>query len=329
LYPADGAGAAFGCCVLSCRGMQPAKASEHAAMAAHDENVPILSLLRRRIASTTAGTIVNLGGGRRPAPGPTDGPSKVARASRTEAYRRPMGIAQRGAKHERASCALGTLAALGVCAATATGCTRGEPPAPPGSPSVALPDLPLPGLVASSPPGAVPLPPATGGAMGPTAPPGSAASSTPRGQTHDRPSASGAAFEARRDALWDAIVNDDPERAMPFFFPLEAYEQVKDVGDPGGDWRRRLVAAYKKDLHALHAQLGGDAGAARLVSLAVPDGRATWVEPGEEWNKVGYYRVYGSKLRFTTPDGAAGAFDVKSLIAWRGEWFVVHLSAIK
>jgi hypothetical protein len=114
---------------------------------------------------------------------------------------------------------------------------------------------------------------------------------------------------------------------MPFFFPLEAYEQVKDVGDPASDWKHRLVAAYERDIHALHARLA-DATSARLTTLEVPDARARWVEPGEEWNKLGYFRVFGSKLRYEA-DGESRAFEIKSLISWRGEWYVVHLSAIR
>jgi len=146
-------------------------------------------------------------------------------------------------------------------------------------------------------------------------------------QTHDKPLPSSPALDQRASALWAAIVRDDPGVAMPFFFPLDAYEQVKDVGDPAADWKHRLVSAYGRDIHALHAQLG-DAAAARLVSLEVPDARARWVEPGEEWNKLGYFRVFGSKLRYEI-DGDAAAIEIKSLISWRGEWYVVHLSAIQ
>jgi hypothetical protein len=52
------------------------------------------------------------------------------------------------------------------------------------------------------------------------------------------------------------------------------------------------------------------------------------VEPGEEWNKIGYFRVFDPKLRYEV-DGAGRSFTVKSLISWRGEWYVVHLNAIK
>ncbi|MFO0679897.1 MAG: hypothetical protein U0169_25460 [Polyangiaceae bacterium] len=146
-------------------------------------------------------------------------------------------------------------------------------------------------------------------------------------QTHDAP-VTDDAHDARVALLWDAIVADDPDRAMPFFFPLEAYEQVKDVGNPAADWKRRLVAAYKEDIHALAREIGSKRARAENVTLDVPKDRARWVEPGEEWNKIGYWRVFGSKLRFTI-DGKANHVDVRSLISWRGTWFVVHLRAIK
>jgi hypothetical protein len=114
---------------------------------------------------------------------------------------------------------------------------------------------------------------------------------------------------------------------MPFFFPLGAYAQVKDVADPAADWNRRLAAAYRRDIHALHARLA-ETSPAKLLGLSVPEERARWIEPGEEYNKIGYFRVFGSKLRFDV-DGRESSFDVKSLISWRGEWFIVHLSAIK
>jgi hypothetical protein len=201
-------------------------------------------------------------------------------------------------------------------AVAAGGCGRAEPPAPDASPSVALPELPAP-PGAASPAGSV-------AAAEPSVPVPDPATLP---QTHDLPPAQGAAFDGRRQALWDAIVTDDPDRAMPFFFPLGAYQQVKDVTDPAADWKHRLVAAYRRDIHALHARLGADAGAAKLVGFDVPEGRARWVEPGEEWNKIGYYRVFGSRLRYSV-GGDERALEVKSLISWRGQWFVVHLSAI-
>jgi hypothetical protein len=147
-------------------------------------------------------------------------------------------------------------------------------------------------------------------------------------QTRDRPRSSGPAYEARVHALWDAIVADDPELAMPAFFPVGAYKQVKAIPTPEADWKRRLVAAFARDIHHLHERLGGHASDATFVELEVASERARWVEPGDESNKIGYWRVYGSKLRYSI-GGAPGAFDVSSLISWRGEWYVVHLSGFK
>ncbi len=149
-------------------------------------------------------------------------------------------------------------------------------------------------------------------------------------QTRDRPSASGAEHEARVRAFWEGLVADDPDRALDFFFPVAAYAQVKDVANPLGDWRRRLVHNFERDVHALHAGLGQDP---ELVGLEVPDARARWVEPGEEYNKLGYYRVYGTVLRWTSrgANGTRRAHEapVSSLISWRGTWYVVHLTGFK
>ena len=147
-------------------------------------------------------------------------------------------------------------------------------------------------------------------------------------QTKDRPEASGAAYEARLASLWEGIAKDDPERAMPFFFPLAAYEQVKAISNAGSDWRRRLVVAYKRDIHALHKRLGEHPETVRFLRGEVPQDRARWVEPNEEYNKLGYYRVYGTRLVFEI-DGKERSFEVTSLISWRGEWYVVHLTGFK
>jgi hypothetical protein len=68
-------------------------------------------------------------------------------------------------------------------------------------------------------------------------------------QTRDMPAPTGA-VETRAAALWDAIVNDDPDRAMPFFFPVGAYEQTKAITNPAVDWKHRLIGNYLRDIHA-------------------------------------------------------------------------------
>lgn len=147
-------------------------------------------------------------------------------------------------------------------------------------------------------------------------------------QTRDRPAPTSDALTARARTLWDAITHDDPERAMPFFFPVSAYGQVKAVTSPSGDWKHRLVAAYTRDIRAMAKTLGKNAESATFVRLDVPDRAARWVEPNEEYNKLGYYRVFGARLVYSI-GGKERTFDISSLISWRGEWYVVHLTGFK
>lgn len=145
-------------------------------------------------------------------------------------------------------------------------------------------------------------------------------------QTRDRPTADGPAFEGRARALLEGLAHDDPERALPFFFPLAAYEQVKGIANPAGDWRRRLVGNYARDIHALAHEVGPDA---RFVRIEVPKA-VRWVEPNEEYNRLGYYRVYGAQIVYTKGESdRERAVRISSMIAWRGEWYVVHLTGFK
>jgi hypothetical protein len=227
----------------------------------------------------------------------------------------------------RTSAVLGLVGLLGVVA-----CHREEPPAPVGIDAAVAP-LPAPGADAHASPSPSPSPSTTSSSNVDAC--GGAAASVDAGpdpgtlpQTRDKPEATGAAFDARIAALWDAIVKDDPDRGMPFFFPVTAYEQVKAITNASSDWRRRLVAAYKRDVHALHARLGERAADAKLLRADVPQDRSRWVEPNEESNKLGYYRVYGTRLVYEI-DGKERSLEVTSLISWRGEWYVVHLSGFK
>ncbi|GAC1353070.1 MAG: hypothetical protein NVSMB1_22540 [Polyangiales bacterium] len=170
---------------------------------------------------------------------------------------------------------------------------------------------------------------------------------TPLPQTEVLPSPESASFRRRIDRLWDAIVNDAPERAEVAFFPMIAYQQVKAIPNPSADWKARLLAAFERDIHAYHRKLGGlphglhaatdaaIAGAigamdgARFLRIEVPMATAKWMQPGTEGNKLGYFRVLRAKIHFQTGEGAPGVLDVTSMISWRGEWFLVHLGGFK
>jgi hypothetical protein len=146
-------------------------------------------------------------------------------------------------------------------------------------------------------------------------------------QTDEKPVTTGDAFEERMTALARAIIADDSSLAVPSFFPIEAYKQVKKNTDPAGDWKNRLIAELKVDTHDAHNQLGTGAAQATYLGVDVPNA-AVWVKPGEEYNLIGYWRVYGTKLRFDV-GGSTKVIPASSLISWRGEWYLVHLGAIR
>jgi hypothetical protein len=147
----------------------------------------------------------------------------------------------------------------------------------------------------------------------------------PLAQTEDKPSTTSPFFQAAAERLFSAIVKDDPELALSFFFPVSAYQQVKDVQNPARDWEQRLVRLFRRDVHEYHRALGKRRGEARFVRLEVPEARAEWMKPGREGNRVGYFRVLRSRLIYADADAKERALEVTSLISWRGEWYVVHL----
>ena len=67
---------------------------------------------------------------------------------------------------------------------------------------------------------------------------------------------------------------------------------------------------------------------ATFLGVDVPNDQAVWIQPGEESNKLPYWRVYGTTLRYSVK-GETRTMPVTSLISWRGEWYVVHLGAVR
>ncbi|MBW8802816.1 MAG: hypothetical protein AUG49_07640 [Catenulispora sp. 13_1_20CM_3_70_7] len=142
-------------------------------------------------------------------------------------------------------------------------------------------------------------------------------------QTKVLPTPTDPQFLSGVNALWQGIVDDNPQEAMPFFFPESAYLQVKAIANPASDYKNRLIGFYTLDVHAAHRLLGADAKNAKLVGVSVPADQAQWILPGGEQNKLSYYRVYGSRLTYTV-GGRTKSFGLFSLISWRGQWYVVH-----
>ncbi len=144
-------------------------------------------------------------------------------------------------------------------------------------------------------------------------------------QTEQKPAISSPHFQRAMRLLFEAIRDDRPEAALPTFFPVLAYREVKAVAQPERDWKSRLVRNFERDVHEYHRQLGPSIDQAELVGVEVHDERARWMPPGTEGNKLGYWRVLRSELRIRDGRGKERKFELTSLISWRGEWYIVHL----
>ena len=156
--------------------------------------------------------------------------------------------------------------------------------------------------------------------------PGKAAPSTSplAADNHVEP-VGGADLQDRARALFEAIARDEPERAEVFWFPREPFVPLKDVKDAAKYWGQ-LHGAFRRDIRALHAKRASW-DASRYVRF---DGwsHPKWVKPGQEANKIGYFRAFHGQLCYAV--GASEyAIDVHTIITWQGRWFVTHLRKFK
>jgi hypothetical protein len=147
-------------------------------------------------------------------------------------------------------------------------------------------------------------------------------------QTDQLPAASSEQFTSAMQALWNGVVEDSVQPALPAFFPQSAYVQLKTgIADPAGDWTNRLVADYGLDIQAAHALIASEPSSAAFVGVSVPEQYAHWITPGVCANGIGYYEVANARLVYQF-GGQPRSFGIASLISWRGQWYVVHLGAI-
>jgi hypothetical protein len=125
-------------------------------------------------------------------------------------------------------------------------------------------------------------------------------------------------------ALWRGIVDDSDAAALPAFFPASAYVQVKQLPNAAEDYRDRLLPNFRADLHAAHRLVFEGPGRPVLAGVRVPHEWA-WITPGYCANRIGYWHAPGSRLVYRRR-GHTFSLGIFSLISWRGEWYVVHLS---
>ncbi|WP_437275555.1 hypothetical protein WME90_30460 [Sorangium sp. So ce375] len=126
-------------------------------------------------------------------------------------------------------------------------------------------------------------------------------------------------------ALFDAVVKNEPALAEPFWFPKAPFIPLKDVKDPGKYWDN-LHAAYVNDVKSMHRKRKSWEGA-QFVGFVVGS-KPKWVPPGDEVNKIGYYRSFHGKLKYEI-DGKPASLDVHTIISWQGRWYITHLGDFK
>lgn len=146
-------------------------------------------------------------------------------------------------------------------------------------------------------------------------------------QTDEKPSGTGAEFDARMSVLARAIIDNTPDTAISTFFPVTAYKQTKKNTNPAADWQNRLIANFKVDVADANKKLGPNAKNAVFKGVTVPN-TAVWVKPGEEYNVGPYWRVFKTQMNFEV-DGKSVQIPIESMISWRGQWYVVHLGTIR
>ncbi|HVU01592.1 MAG TPA: hypothetical protein VHE30_07565 [Polyangiaceae bacterium] len=140
-----------------------------------------------------------------------------------------------------------------------------------------------------------------------------------------RPPLESEELTASARSLFEAVVRDDATIAEPFFFPREPFLVLKDVADPD-KYHRELVRAFRHDVHELHSKRRTWEGA-EFVSfeLGTPP---RWVKPGDEWNKIGYFRTLDGRVRYTFK-GKERELRVRTIISWNGRWYVTHLLPLR
>jgi len=234
-------------------------------------------------------------------------------------------------------------AALLVAALAAIGCTRGEPPGAQSAPSVT-------DSRPSRPPQGLPTPGSGDATVAPVqssapvvangsvdAPVDASASEAGDGATDSeaepeadprnraKPQLNSPMLQPHARALLEAIAKDDPEIGREFFFPRAPFKPLKDVADADRYWVQ-LMEAYKRDIHELHRKRRDWTDATfESFELGTDPG---WVKPGDEYNKIGYYRTFRAQLKYRCADKSHW-LQVQTIISWNKEWYITHLLPIR
>ena len=134
-------------------------------------------------------------------------------------------------------------------------------------------------------------------------------------------------LQDRAKGLFDAIVADDPSLAEAFWFPKDAFIPVKSTKPSQAEsYWKKLYKAYGEDISTLHKTTASLKGAT-FVRYELGDQK--WINPGLEYNAIGYYRTMYSKIIYKNAKGIEKSLKISVAITWQGRWYVVHLTRLK
>lgn len=132
-------------------------------------------------------------------------------------------------------------------------------------------------------------------------------------------------LQARARSLFEAIVHNNPALAEDMWFPRDPFLILKDIKDPGKYWDQ-LHRTYAKDIEKLHRKRKSWEGAE--FEKFEPGSPPKWVKPGDEGNKIGYFRTVKGNLVYRM-EGKTQKIEVRVMISWQSRWFITHLSKFK
>lgn len=138
----------------------------------------------------------------------------------------------------------------------------------------------------------------------------------------ERPDAS--SVEEQAPLLLEAIRTGDASIALPFFFPADAFDLVKDLPDPRA-YHRRMVRWFEEDVEIEHLPFRTTG---RLEFERFAFGRCTWTAKGEEGNLLPYWSCRRNRL-FARADGRPVQIEIRVMIHWGPRWHVVHLRPVR
>ncbi len=155
---------------------------------------------------------------------------------------------------------------------------------------------------------------------------GSAEMAIPKGNDPSLKEGPGAPAEGtateRAKLLVQAIRQNEPAIALPFFFPAKAFDLVKAIKKPSR-YHKKLVRVYNEDIALMRKSLR-DPDNVEFVSFKL--GRTKrWMAKGKEGNNLPYYATYKSTI--TVKDkGRERQLKVRVMITWDDQWYVTHLT---